>query len=398
MAGINILPGVYYQEKVQKAYYGEGGEIPCFIGVTNNSRVDATKITRYNTFKEISKSVDEGGIGATGDLEKDLETNPLLRILKDFYEETEPISYDIPTVPYIYLIDVGNGENLNVWGTALETCKTYRDINLEVYYGIETLKEDLQPFIDKSMVSIQTQAKKLDLRRAFTTITHKYYNDEWVDVTDTDLINLAQANTKYNRLNLIEPTFFGKIMGKYCITRIGEESGYSVFNTIPVDSFKPRTPREQLSLQNSGVVFCRDEYSSNQFYPKINLGVCTCFGNPVDERPADALDSNRRIADYILMQVFDACYPQIKARETRTQMVVLQTKVNNIVYNAIENDLCVAYNQHKNPVGTQLVVEESDNNPYAMIVKGSIQPVNCTIAINVEATITQSAMKATEEV
>lgn len=398
MAGINILPGVYYQEKVQKAYYGEGGEIPCFIGVTNNSRVDATKITRYNTFKEISKSVDEGGIGATGDLEKDLETNPLLRILKDFYEETEPLDYDTPTVPYIYVVDVGSGENLDVWGTALETCKTYRDINLEVYYGIETLKEDLQPFIDKSMVSIQTQAKKLDLRRAFTTITHKLYNDEWVDVTDTDLINLAQANAKYNRLNLIEPTFFGKIMGKYCITRIGEESGYSVFNTIPVDSFKPRTPREQLSLQNSGVVFCRDEYSSNQFYPKINLGVCTCFGNPVDERPADALDSNRRIADYILMQVFDACYPQIKARETRTQMVVLQTKVNNIVYNAIENDLCVAYNQHKNPVGTQLVVEESDNNPYAMIVKGSIQPVNCTIAINVEATITQSAMKATEEV
>jgi hypothetical protein len=398
MAGINILPGVYYQEKVQKAYYGEGGEIPCFIGVTNNSRVDATKITRYNTFKEISKSVDEGGIGATGDLEKDLETNPLLRILKDFYEETEPLDYDTPTVPYIYVVDVGVGENLNVWYTALETCKTYRDINLEVYYGIETLKEDLQPFIDKSMVSIQTQAKKLDLRRAFTTITHKYQNDEWVDVTDTDLINLAQANTKYNRLNLIEPTFFGKIMGKYCITRIGEESGYSVFNTIPVDSFKPRTPREQLSLQNSGVVFCRDEYSSNQFYPKINLGVCTCFGNPVDERPADALDSNRRIADYILMQVFDACYPQIKARETRTQIVVLQTKVNNIVYNAIENDLCVAYNQHKNPVGTQLVVEESDNNPYAMIVKGSIQPVNCTIAINVEATITQSAMKATEEV
>ena len=400
MAGINILPGVYYQEKVQKAYYGEGGEIPCFIGVTNNEAPDASKITRYNTFNEISKPVSEGGIGATGDLEKDLKNNPLLRILKDFYEEVELRDYDSATVPYIYIVDVGVGMDLDTWVTALETCKIYRDINLEVYYGIENLIENLQTFIDKSMVSIQTQAKKLDLRRAFTTITNKMNEStgEWFAVTDTDLIELARANMKYNRLSLLEPTFFGKIMGRYCVTRIGEESGYSVFNTIPVDSFKPRTPSEQLSLQNAGVVFCKDEYSSSQFYPKINLGVCTCFGNVVDNRPADALDSNRRIADYILMQVFDACYPQIKARETRTQIVILQTKVNNIVYNAIEKGLCVEYNQHSNPIGTQLIVEESDNNPYAMIVKGNIQPVNCTIAINVEATITQSAMKATEEV
>lgn len=390
MSSINVLPGVYYDEKVQKAYSGTGGEIPCFIGVTNNKDVDGGKITKYNSFDEIRKSTKEGGIGATGDLEKDLKTNPLLSILKDFYEEIEPVDYNSVSISHIYIIDVGAGTDLNNWITAVNTAKIYRDINLEVYYGLELVGNDVQRVLDKITFSIQSTAKRLDLRRVLTTINTKD--------TDADLIKLAQANKQYNRLSLLEPDNFGKIVGRYCITQMGEEVGFAVFNTIPAGTFKERTPQEQLNLQNNGVVFCRDEYSSSTFYPKVNLGVCTCFGNPVEDRPADALDSSRRIADYILTQIFDACYPQVKARETRTQLVKLQTKINNIVYTAVNNGLCVEYNEYNNPDGTRITVEESDNNPYAMVISGKIQPINSTIAIGVEATITQSAMKATEEV
>lgn len=397
MSGINVLPGVYYNEKVQTAYYGTGGEIPVFIGKTNNTDADGAKITRYNTFEEISKSITEGGIGATGDLETDLKNNPLLSILKGFYDEIEPTNYNSISVPYIYIIDVGDATDLSAWITALETAKIYRDINIEVYYGIEYLEEDLQTFLDKSTLSIKAQAKKLDLRRRFTTIASKYVDGEWVKTTDNDLIQLAQVNKAYNRLNIIQPDYFGEIVGRYCITQIGEEVGHNIFNTILPGAFEERTPAQQLSLQTNGVVICRDEYSGSTFYPKVLLGVSTCFGNPVDDRPADALDSNRRIADYILGQVFEACYPQVKARETRTQLVKLQTKINNIIYNAVDNGLCVEYNEYSNPEGTTLTVTESDDNPYAMVISGQIQPVNCTIAIDVEATITQAAMKATEE-
>lgn len=397
MSGINILPGVYYNEKVQTAYYGEGGEIPCFIGKTNNSDADGSKITRYNTFEDLSKSTSDGGIGATGNLEEDLKNNPLLAILKGFYEEIEPTSYNSISVPYIYVIDVGDGADLSKWLTALETSKIYRDINLEVYYGIEYLEDELQTFLDKSTTSIIAQAKKLDLRRRFTTIGYKFTDDGWVEVTDADLINLAQANKQYNRLSIVQHDYFGQIIGRYCVTKMGEEAGHEIFNTILPGAFKERTPAQQLSMQTNGVVICRDEYSSSTFYPKILLGVCTSFGKSVGDRPADSLDSNRRIADYVLSQVFDACYPQIKARETRTQLVKLQTAINTIVYNAVEDGLCVEYNEYSNTEGTTLTVAESDDNPYAMIISGQIQPVNCTIAIDVEATITQAAMKATEE-
>lgn len=397
MSGINILPGVYYNETVETSFGGSGGEIPVFIGKTNNPDADGTVIKRYNSFEELSKTLIEGGIASSGNLEEDLKNNPLLKILQGFYEEIEPLSYNSVSVPYIYVIDVGDGLELKKWENALETAKIYRDINMEVYYGIEYLKDDVQTFLDKSTISIKSQAKKLDLRRRFTTITGKFVEDELVEVTDSDLINLANANKSVNRLNILEPNYFGQVVGRFCVTEIGDEAGYVVFNTIPAGYFKERTPSQQLSLQTNGVVICRDEYSGATFYPKILLGVSTCFGNNVNDRPADALDSNRRIADYVLEQVFDACYPQVKARETRTQLVKLQTRVNNIVYNAVSNGLVVDYNESTNPEGTQLTVDEADDNPYAMVVTGQIQPMNCTIAINVEATITQASMKSTSE-
>ena len=37
--------------------------------------------------------------------------------------------------------------------------------------------------------------------------------------------------------------------------------------------------------------------------------------------------------------------------------------------------------------GTKLIATESDSDPYSIIIKGQIQPVKCTIAIEVEATV-----------
>ena len=137
MSGINILPGVYYNETVETSFGGSGGEIPVFIGKTNNPDADGTVIKRYNSFEELSKTLIEGGIASSGNLEEDLKNNPLLKILQGFYEEIEPLSYNSVSVPYIYVIDVGDGLELKKWENALETAKIYRDINMEVYYGIE---------------------------------------------------------------------------------------------------------------------------------------------------------------------------------------------------------------------------------------------------------------------
>ena len=44
MSVITVLPGVYYNEKVDNINYGGNGEIPCFIGKTNNKGTDTAQI------------------------------------------------------------------------------------------------------------------------------------------------------------------------------------------------------------------------------------------------------------------------------------------------------------------------------------------------------------------
>lgn len=444
---LDMLPGVYFKENVENLTYTSSEEIPCFIGQTNTTTGYPTEVKQYkwDGYKELRKKQSEGGITQNGDEDTDLKDNPLLRLLKGYFTETNPTDTESICPPYIYVINLGNTvTDIATWESAFEASKAYRDITLECYYGMENItatseKSGIQQGIDAAHTSLKDKAKHLNLRRGFTTI--KVTNDEAPALTnniinsnnnsdksnnsdknnsnknnnnnkivksniinsiagteyDSDLKTLAVANKSYNRIRIIEPQYFGRFMGRVCSTPIGEEMGYYQFNSINPGVFAARTPEQMLDLQSSGVIFGRDEYSASTFYPKINLGVATNFAQGVNNRPADSLDSARRIADWMLQQVFDLCYPQIKARETFSNIAQLQTKINTLIQRAISNGYVVKYDEKENPEGTYLDVIESDDNPYAMIVQGNIQPINCTIAINVDATITQPPLRAAEE-
>jgi hypothetical protein len=438
---LNILPGVYYKENVQNITYTSSEEYPCFYGVTNHepNTIEQRGINKYYDYDELCKTIDNGGICKFDDEDKELKINPLLRILKDYFTELDLNDSESICPPYIYVADMGVGNDLSRWKEYFEKSRVYKDITFEVYYGMNNIQEGgLQAGIDAAMEYIKTKAKALDLRRGFTTtkiiepednsnkvsvndnksnnnksnnsndknnnsnknnnVNNKLNNNVFtLDNEDTELINLAYKNSEYNRIRVIEPELFGKHIARFCSTPVGEEVGFYQFNTVSPGTFKDRTPTQMLELQNGGVIFGRDEYSASKFYPKINLGVATNFAQGLNNRPADSLDSARRIADWMLQQVFDLCYPQIKARETFSNLAHLQNKINTLIQEAINNGYVVKYDEDTNPEGTYLEVIESDNNPYAMIVQGQIQPMNCTIAINVDATITQPAIKAAEE-
>ena len=90
-----------------------------------------------------------------------------------------------------------------------------------------------------------------------------------------------------------------------------------------------------------------------------------------------------------------ALYPQIKANETQSSLAKLQVKVDAVVDDAIENGTMIRYNSNTGE-GTRLTIMESDHNPYDLIVTGTIQPVNATIAIEVRETINTAVLHASD--
>lgn len=320
------------------------------------------------------------------------EENELAKVLSEFYEESRLLQSTDIGVPYIYIIDVGTGEDVKAWEKALETAKTLTDATVEAYIGAENINgTTLKQLLIKAVDSIHNDTEELDLRYGFSTLNKD--DGESLEEYDTRLINLANelrasytdALYKLSRLGLCEDLLLGKTLARICCTPYNTEPGFLVYRSVEPNTFRKRLRENMLNLQSAGIIFNRDEQVNGVKYPRINLCVSSSFGSTTD-RPADSLFHARFNADDLLREVFAVCYTQIKANESATNIAFLQTKINKLVSDRVSNEEMIKYDD-RTEVGTKLTVMESDEEPYNLIVTGQIQPVKCTIAIRVEAII-----------
>lgn len=380
---INKLPGVYYDENVTYELTGDGSKIPVIIGATGNApengstyKIDGTVIRKYTSWEEVNKEItaENPGIGVWSEG----TTNKLSQFLYEFFEEAKlKVNSDIG-VPYIYVIDVGAGTAKQSWLNALDLAKTKLDAGIEVYVGADSISSyTLKEFIDGAYTAIHNGTKDLDLRCAFTT---KY------GATDDQLIALTNESTgnQYSRIGICEPHLFGKTIARICCTPANTEPGFYEYRSVNPGEFKERSKEKMLQLQNAGIIFNRDEHINSNIYPKMNLCVATSFAKT--QRPADALFHARFNADSLLREVFEACYSQIKANESATNLAYLQTRINKIVNDKVSAEEMIKWDD-KTEQGTKLIANESDADPYSIIITGQMQPVKCTVAIEVEATV-----------
>ncbi|WP_405286357.1 hypothetical protein [Methanobrevibacter sp.] len=391
---ITKLPGVYYNEKVTYELTGEGSKIPVIIGVTGNTgsenyKVDGTVMRKFTSWEDVNRAIDAEtpGIGVW----TENTTNQLSKFLQEFFEESKlQVNSDIG-VPYVYVIDVGDGKTKQAWLNALDLAKTKLDATIEVYVGADAIQSyDLKAFLDGAYEGvmgsrgIKPETQDLDLRCAFTT--KGYLNPS--SVTDAQLIALTNETTgvQYSRIGICEPLLFGKTVARICCTPSNTEPGYIEYRSVKPETFKERTKTEMMALQNAGIIFNRDEHINGKVYPKINLCVSTSFAKPIGSRDADALFHARFNADSLLREIFEACYHQIKANESATNLAYLQTRLNKIVNDRVAAEDFIKYDE-KTETGTKLVVNQSDADPYSLIITGQMQPQKCSVAIEVEAKV-----------
>ena len=378
--------GIYFDETTEYDAQGTGGKIPVWIGKTNNTgtadyKVDGTQILHFNDFTEVNRSIANGGIGT------DKDTNPLLGVLEEFFEETKVKAAEDIGVPEVYVIDVGEGTSKDVWLAALTTAKTARKAIIEFYYGADSITDTgytLPDFINAAHASIVTETANLNLRTGFTTK---------IGATDAQLIalNPPVGGILKSRVNIMEPDKFGKLAARLCCTPYYLEPGFLPFRTVGPEEFTQRTDEKITDLQNAGIIIGADEVIGDMVVTRINLGVSTSYAK--DPRPADALLHHRFNADNLLRNVFKAIFPQIKANETVTYIAQAQTNVNDVVDEEVRLGRMIPYNSTTGE-GTKLTLKEHDSNPYDMILEGPIQGINATHAIYVSVTIKNPAIKA----
>ncbi|MDO5849311.1 MAG: hypothetical protein Q4P18_07235 [Methanobrevibacter sp.] len=369
----------YYEADSNPTLNGEGAQIPIFIGYSGNAS-PKPGIQKFKNFKALNKDVAYDGIGTTP------ETNPLLKTLKEFFQEARKVTSDDITVPYVYVIDLGavptttagEGDNAvtsrsiqtDPWLQAMDLAKSKRDVQVEVYVGLS--KDDpiatVVGLIDSACSCIVEDSQIGNPRIAY--ITFEGATDENLKLYTDDT---QENDIQKSRVGIIEPSEFGKTVANICCTPYYEEVGYSDFRSIQSGTYNKRTPEEMDELQSAGIIFIADELAGSEIHTRINLGVSTAFATNSDSRPEDALLHARRNVDQLIREVYAVLYKQLKRNETEINLSYLQTDVDVVV----ENKISAGYMMP----GTELKVTESGTNPYDLKVEGVAVPVNATLII-----------------
>ncbi|WP_299523260.1 hypothetical protein [uncultured Methanobrevibacter sp.] len=400
MYDIRDVPAVKYHElDSNPAWTGEGSQIPIFIGTTGmelgkdeDGSVISTEtgitIRKFKNYANACKTKQNGGIGTK------TEGNLLLTVLKDFFKESAKKESGDVGVSYVYVIDVGSAgitesDGRATWLKAMDLAKSKRDVELEVYVGLntestykDTKNTDVVALMESAYTSILTDSEDGSPRIAYFTLEN---------ATDEQLIAITNDSKgdgkfiQHSRIGLIEPTCYGRSIARICVTPYYEEPGYEQFRTIDEGIFNKRTPEEEKKLQEAGVIFIRDELTRKSVFTRLNLAVSTAFSKDEENRPNDCLIHARRNTDHLIREMYDIAFTQLKRNETDIMLKHLQTDVNTLVDKEIKLGNMMT--------GTQAFVNESDSNPYTLTIDCNAVPVNSSLAIGFGVYVSDPVVK-----
>lgn len=166
----------------------------------------------------------------------------------------------------------------------------------------------------------------------------------------------------------------GIIIGKCLATRYDEEPGYTGVNTSPAQSTYNFDHTQMITLQNTGVLFLRNESLNGINTYRINLGVTTSFKSSA----ADGLIVKRTTADEVLREIKQAGIAYVKAKETATSLAGLKNEVSRVITEFADEESI-------DKKATKLTVSDGGNNTF--YITGTIMPTGSVIAIEVQTTL-----------
>lgn len=393
-------PYIEYSETASNPLInGDGAQIPVFIGTSNNTG-NPSELKVYKNYTQAKTTVANGGLGLeTETLETD---NPLLFEIKQFFIEstgTATNRNDIG-VPRVYAIDLGqaNAVTNEKIKNALEEIKKVREIEVVAFVGLE---KDLSSAADNDAKELLIKNQVALMRMVNTNLVEDtsegrfkiaYFRSR-KGASDTEIASYSntpqtlEKSINEVRICINEYPLFGKTIARICTTPYYEEPGYGAYSTVELGEFTARKPEERQALFDAGIIFGEDEYRLETPVPRICAGTSTAFGSDLDERPNDCLLHARRNADHQMREILKIIAPQLKRNETAT----------NILY--VEAD-CEAYLAREKDLGRlmdySITVEESDSNPYDLLVYASITPVNSTYAIDISCYVASPYTDATD--
>ena len=298
-------------------------------------------------------------------------------------------------------------ESLDGYSEVIEGYRKASDNKFYEKYDGTTYSDELTPnesalYLDKSVVETKaytydgssfvlvnvlpvTETKMIYVTDSdYKFIIPSTKSDEYGGTTETfdeycDRIRFISEEVKSSRIALVEKEYFGKTIARIVSTPYYLEPGYLPYMSVATGVFKERTKDERDALCMTGIIFNEDDYTLNPIVSRICLGTSTAWGvEDYNERTTDALLHSRRNVDHHIRKILSIVAPQLKRNETSVTIRYVKNQI----------DLYLDEELTKGTIQEYVIdLEESSYNPYALLIKGRITPVNSTLGIEFENTV-----------
>lgn len=192
-------------------------------------------------------------------------------------------------------------------------------------------------------------------------------------------LQYTSEQVQSSRIAIVEKEHFGKTIARICSTPYYIEPGYLPYMSVALGTFNERSKDDRDSLFATGLIFNEDDYTLSNPTPRICLATSTAWGvEDHDMRTTDALLHARRNVDYHVRRILRIIAPQLKRNETSVSIRGVKNSIDLYLDSELSRGTIQEY---------WFDVIESSYNPYALLIKGRITPVNSTLAIEFENTV-----------
>lgn len=261
-------------------------------------------------------------------------------------------------------------------------------------YFIETISSTQQNSLNNKIKGIVEGLDDNYANGVFRTCTIIPYGDVNKAITDAQegavpeevlitTLTTALADVESGRIQITVPdtAYNGQLVGKLLATDYNRECGYTPINVTTAFDYNFSSAQVN-TLRNMGVLFVQEEFTGESTQYRIHLGVNRAYS----QNKADGLIKSREIADELLRQVKFACLNYIKNEDVTKSRGILQTDVDTIVDEFIENkDVEELIEDEGEIIRTELSV--SIVNRESALITGTILPVGELLQITVNTTI-----------
>lgn len=182
-----------------------------------------------------------------------------------------------------------------------------------------------------------------------------------------------------SRVAIVEKELFGKTIARICSTPYFVEPGYLPYMSVVQGTFKQLDNDDRDALFGTGLIFNEDDYTLTSITPRICLATSTAWGvEDHDARTTDSLIHARRNVDHHVRKMLSIIAPQLKRNETSVNLRHIKNQLDEYLDSELSNGTIMEY---------AFDIIESSYNPYALLIRGRITPVNSTLAIEFENTV-----------